>query len=372
MRFDDWMHQCLYHPEHGYYSDPSRRRTGRDGDFITSVSVGAMFGCALALAFVPVWEACGRPEEFWLIEYGAEDGRLAADILASLEAMGGTDFAHAVRYGIVEPAPAKREGQRQALEKSGFGERAEWLEADAAPKPVGVVFGNEVFDAQPVRLVERGPDGWEECCVALAGEIGFAWALCPIEASSEAGRFPARLGGDYSQGYRAELRTRDAELLESMAARLERGLVLAIDYGYPEAELYRPARTAGTLQCYSGHQKSGDPLADPGRQDISAHVNFSQLAREGERLGLNPVAWLTQEKTMAGLLGAFGQHPDVPRLLEGASDPAKATRQFHALLHPELLGSQFHWLWMTKNVSLPISEMNALTFARDSQLHALF
>jgi len=371
------MQQCLYHPEHGYYSDPTRTRTGRGGDFFTSVSVGEMFGRALALAFVPVWEAAGKPEEFWLFEFGAEDGQLAVDILQAAEFVGGAGYMQAIRYGIVEPVKTKRAAQWERLEKSGLGEKAEWLEVDQPLRKYGVVFGNEVFDAQPVRLVEYTGTGWQEQ-VIVADEAGLpCWRLDQIRGSHEladpiAGT-PLHHQENYLFGHRAELRTTDETLLKKMAMLIESGAVLAIDYGYQAEELYSPARTAGTLQCFHRHQKNNDPLAAPGEQDITAHVDFSLLAREGKKHGLDPIAWLTQEKAIAGLLtvpGAGG--PDTPRLLEGMADPAKAMRQLQSLMHPEMLGAKFKWLWMTKNLELAPEKMPALKFARPGDLNALF
>lgn len=368
MGFDRWMAACLYDAEHGYYANPARQRTGRKGDFFTSVSVGPIFGRALALAFASVWEQAGRPEEFWLVEYGAEDGQLAVDMLALLQTVGGAEFAAAVRYGIVETIAAKQAVQRKKLSETGFVDKIEWL-GEGETKPVGVVFGNEVVDAQPVQLVERTAEGWAQRLVGLNRQGGFVWRT---QANLDIGRGPLAAVENYPVGYQAELRiSADLELLNGMASRVERGAVLLVDYGFAEQELYSLSRPGGTLQCYRHHQRSDDPLAHPGEQDISAHVNFSLLAQAGQALGLKPVAWVDQQRSLAGLLTAHRGDPDKPTLLAGLDDPARGRRQLQTLMHPESLGAKFHWLWLAKGADMVSNATPALAFASPGDLAAL-
>lgn len=368
MPFDQWMAACLYDDDLGYYMQPDRQRTGRGGDFFTSVSIGSLFGRALALAFFGIWEQTGRPKEFWLIELGAEDGQLAVDILSSLEAVAGTEFAAAVRYGIMEfELSAKVEVQQTKLAKQGLAEKVTWLEAGEV-KEVGVVFGNEVVDAQPVKLLERTDLGWQERLVELDSTGAFVWKN--LNSMSFIGGPLADLA-NFPVGYVTEVRIKDDTLLQAMAARIERGAVLLMDYGFPESELYSLARPAGTLQCYHQHRKSNDPLAFPGEQDISCHVNFSHLVRLGQELGLEPLAWVDQQRSLAGLLTAHAGNPDEPTLLRGLADQARGLRQLQTLMHPEALGAKFHWLWQSKGLTLDPAALPALTFASPRDLQTL-
>ena len=193
-----FMHQALYHPEHGYYSS-GRCAIGRRGDYFTNVSVGPIFGQLLAAQFAEIWERLGRIDNFVLVEQGAHDGDLARDVLQSTRKRW-PDFFAALRYRIIEPFPILQERQRQTLEGralsrpgttrrsslQSFRDRIEWCASIDALEPfTGVHFSNELLDAAPVHLIvsvktKTGSTDWLEKFVTLNGDE-FAFLHQPIE-----------------------------------------------------------------------------------------------------------------------------------------------------------------------------------------------
>jgi len=333
--FPEFMAAALYDPEVGYYAAGSSQ-VGRGGDFFTSVSVGRLFGELLARRFAAWWRADGTPRPWRIVECGAHDGTLAADVL---EALGRHEPAamEQLEYVIPEPLPALRDAQAKTL--------ARWpgtvrLATDAAeignPMP-GIVFGNEVLDALPFHLVEWR-DAWHECRVAAAPAGGFTWAEpVPVAADGRLAEVLRPLGRGFPMGYRAEVRTCFQDFLAPLAAAVSRGLMVWIDYGFARPELYHPARTGGTLRTFSKHRAGEDPLASPGEADITAHVDFTAVAEVSAALGCPPVRFRSQGHWLTEAARGWLAEQ------EGAVD-AKLLRQFQSLTHPGHLGARFHVL----------------------------
>ena len=153
MRFSRFMELALYDPAEGYYAS-GKAVVGRDGDFFTNISLGPVFGEILATQFLEMWEILGRPGDFTLVEQGANDGRLAADVL---DGLAGTPLAES-RLIIIEPFAPLREKQQARL----AGRRVEWVEApEHLPNFTGVHFSNELFDALPFEIVKYRAGRWE-------------------------------------------------------------------------------------------------------------------------------------------------------------------------------------------------------------------
>jgi SAM-dependent MidA family methyltransferase len=348
MRFDRFMQLALYHPEHGYYAKP--RAIGRTGDFYTSVSVGPLFGRLLARQFRQMAELLGE-EEFWLVEQGAHDGQLARDILEEYRRLPKSNVRW--RYLIVEPSPAARKAQ--ALLLSDFGE-VQWLERledFEGEKPAGVYFSNELVDALPVRLIERAASEWCERCVDLEGEESFAWVVVPITDNEVRDAIRERLLSEVV-GYQTEIHLAARSWIRGVTGFLRRGYLVTIDYGYPAAVYDAPFRHAGTLSCYREHHRGSDVLADPGEQDITAHVEFTPLARVGEEAGWPTLGLVDQQRFLTGIVE---REPDAM-----SSEDARA---FQTLTHPEHLGSRFQVLVQAKDAP---AELAGLRFARGGQL----
>lgn len=332
MPFSRFMELALYDPAEGYYAS-GKAGVGRDGDFFTNISLGPVFGGILAAQFLEMWEILGRPGGFTLVEQGANDGNLAADVLAGLA---GTPLAEA-RLILIEPFAALRKKQQARL----AGRRVEWVEApEDLPPFTGVHFSNELFDALPFEIIKSRADRWEFQRVQF---LDGAFRLEPGEVLDLDWSAPA-------EGFVSELRTGQRELLASLSSRLQHGFLLAIDYGMTREELLAPHRSSGTLACYAAHQRDDDPFQFIGEKDITAHVDFTALAADLRGCGFEPSGYTDQHHFLVGaaerlLLSLDGQ-PPTPATL-------KKLRSLRTLLHPETMGVQFKVLLASKGVSAP-------------------
>lgn len=336
--FADFMAAALYHPEAGYYARGTGQ-VGRGGDFFTSVSVGELFGGLLARRFLGWWLEAGSPASWRIIEGGAHDGTLAHDVLTALRGLSPEAF-HSLEYAIPEPLARLRAAQQQKL--AGFHDRVRVLEGvgPLAGRPLpGIVFGNEVIDALPCQVVEWRNGGWCLCRVGHRPGQGFHWVVVESPMNAGLARALARLGGDFPDGYRTEIRRQEVLVgfLEPLLAALDCGLMIWVDYGFARPEYHHPARTEGTLRAYARHRVAGDPLRNPGMADLTAHVEFTGLAEAAGALGARPLAFRDQAAWLTGLAR--------PWLLEMENRPdPKAIRQFQTLTHPGQLGARFHVL----------------------------
>lgn len=334
--FARFMELALYDPGDGYYAS-GRVRIGKQGDFFTNVSVGAFFGRLLAGQFVEVWDRLGKPDDFTVVEQGAHDGTLAADVLEALQELLPGGF----RYLIVEPTPFWRAEQEKTLGR--FGDRVGWV-ADVSALPVfrGVHFSNELVDALPFHLLQSQGEGWKELMVVRSGD-GFSF-----EAANTAAIPPAL--PERPEGFLLEVRPAASAWLAAVADRLEAGMILVIDYGYTRENLWADHRTRGTFSCYSGHRRDDDVLSDPGAKDITSHVDFTQLAGDAAGFGLAVEGFADQHHYLVGASETY------LRALEGAApagDSRKALRNLQTLIHPESMGRQFHYLGLVKNLPAP-------------------
>jgi SAM-dependent MidA family methyltransferase len=274
--FDRYMALALYAPQLGYYANASRKfgaMPASGSDFVTAPEMTPLFGQALA---VPVAEAMRQTGTHEVWEFGAGSGALAAHLLGEL----GSQVA---RYTIVELSASLRERQQQALAQ--FAPRVHW--ASELPQRIeGVVVGNEVLDAMPVKLLVRKSGVWHERGVVVQGEA-FAWEDRPTDL-----RPPVEIAGAHD--YLTEIHPQAQAFIRTLADRLERGAAFFLDYGFPDSEYYHPQRHMGTLMCHRGHLADTDPLADPGQKDITAHVDFSGIALAAQEAGLPTLGFASQ------------------------------------------------------------------------------
>jgi SAM-dependent MidA family methyltransferase len=337
MRFDRIMARALFDPEYGYYAS-GRARIGRAGDFYTSVSVGRAFGRVLAEQFAEIWERLGRPEKFDLVEQGANDGRLAADVLDALRERHPACLA-ALRVTLVEPFPRLAARQRETLAAWSC---VRWISSLDELAPItGVHFTNEYADALPVRLFVRRGNAWLERHVTVQ-EGALAFLDLP------ATELPNELPETAPEGYLAETRPEAKGWIAAVASRLERGVMLVVDYGFPRAQLHAPWRTAGTLSCYRDHRRDDDPLDSPGEKDLTAHVDFTALAEAGLGAGLELAGFTDQYHFLVGagtpwLLDLEKAAPSTQRNAD--------LRALKSLLHPETMGTQFKYLALARGIA---------------------
>jgi len=319
MPWERFMGEALYHPDLGYYAR-GKVRTGRKGDFFTNVSVGAMYGRLLALDLEQRWERLGRPARFTVVEQGANDGLLARDLLAAAAGA----FREVLQYVIVEPFAALETLQREALKTVPS---VRWYKSLATvPAWTGAHLSNELIDAFPVRRVVFRSDRWWECGVDWQNGT-LAWCDLPLQG------VPPQAAG--SEGFITEVRNHDAPWLRDVLERMERGWVLAVDYGMEREAYYDDSRNEGTLRAYRNHSVSKDLLAAPGEQDLTAHVE-----------------WTTLREVVGSSASMQDQHrflmAQAERLFAKGNLDAAARRQFMTLIHPEMMGRAFQVLEVEK------------------------
>ncbi|NMG07663.1 class I SAM-dependent methyltransferase [Brasilonema sp. UFV-L1] len=317
--FAEYMDIVLYNPELGYYSTKALN-LGKKGDFFTSVHLGPDFGELLAVQFLQMWEILEQPIPFSLVEMGAGQGLLALDILKYIQQKS-PEFLNALDYVIVEKSSVLRQEQQQRLQE--FSVR--WLNLEEIPSQsiTGCFFSNELVDALPVHQFVLEQGRLQEiyvttsCLESLETEDDEHFADKRPSAhrtQEDSGNFAFQevtgepsthrlveyfdLVGikisDYPDGYRSEVNLAALDWLGFVANCLQRGYVLTIDYGYSASRYYNPRRSQGTLQCYYNHQRHNDPYINIGKQDITAHVDFTALERWGERCGLDKVGFIEQ------------------------------------------------------------------------------
>jgi SAM-dependent MidA family methyltransferase len=313
MPFDDFMAEALYAPGLGYYSGGRRIfGLGPEGgsDFVTAPELSPFFGRALAVQVREALTACGSERVY---EFGAGTGALAEQLLEALDADDADDngmLRVSVDYTIVELSADLRERQQARLAR--FAPRVQWL--DAWPGTIeGVVVGNEVLDAMPVKLLHRTDGRWHERGVvdladpvsaarasdrADDGSRRFAFADLdlPFSLEGETQAAAALMDGFFIDGSVTEIHPIAESFVASLADRLQRGVALLVDYGFPEHEYYHPQRLGGTLMCHQAHQADGDPLVAIGAKDITAHVNFSGIALAAQEAGLTVLGYTSQAR----------------------------------------------------------------------------
>jgi SAM-dependent MidA family methyltransferase len=281
--FDQFMALALYAPQLGYYANDSRKFglmpagvKGGGSDFVTAPELSPRFGLALGRQVAQALQALqgSGTAEVW--EFGAGSGALALQLLDTLGPL-------VERYTIVDLSGSLRERQRERL--AAHAGKVQWV-SELSEKMRGVVVGNEVLDAMPVKLLNRLGAVWHERGVVLH-EGRFTYADQPTEL-----RPPLEIPGTHD--YLTEIHPQAEGFVGTLADRLETGAVFLLDYGFPEHEYYHPQRSMGTLMCHRGHLADADALADVGSKDITAHVNFTGIALAGQAAGL-PVAGYTSQ-----------------------------------------------------------------------------
>jgi len=359
-----FMDLALYNPACGYYAT-SPRRSGRRGDFVTSVDVGSLFGDLLEiqiaemadmLAEAPAAKAeAFRPDarrqrpaapDFDLVEAGAGSGTLSSDILRAARQRNPALYAR-TRLHLVETSPAARAAQRETL-----GDLAERLASsgDQVPAFDGVLVANELLDALPVHQVVMRESGLKEIYVASRdGQLGTIEGPPSSQALAE---YLDRLGVRLEPGWRAEIGLRAVSWVHNAARRLGRGFLIFLDYGHSARELYSVTHSQGTLTTFDRHVASDPALAStpawlrrPGQQDITAHVDFTSVEQAAHEEGLVTLGFLDQTYFLMGLF-----QPDLePGLLATDSD----RRAFKTLTMPGGLGSTHKVLVLGKNIGTP-------------------
>ncbi len=332
--FARYMEIVLHEPGLGYYAG-SAQKLGPRGDFVTAPELGSLFGRTLArqIAELPFRE---------ILELGAGSGALADTLLGR----GSFD------YRVLETS-----GDLRSRQQARLGARAKWLER--LPERIrGVVLANEVVDAMPVHAVAWRAEGIMERGVSLA-EDRLAWSERPACGAL----LEAAKAMDVPVPYESEIGLVARAWMRELAARLEQGVILVIDYGFPRHEYYHPQRDAGTLMCHYRHTAHADPFAHPGEEDVTAHVDFTALAEAAADAGLDVLGYATQAQFLVncGITDVLAE-ANVDNALHYAPLAAEAQK----LLSPSEMGELFKVLAVGRGVARPL-----LGFARGDRLATL-
>ncbi len=356
--FAEFMDLALYHSQYGYYATRALN-IGTRGDFFTAPHLASDFGELLAEQCVQLWETMQHPSPFTLVEMGAGQGLLAADMLRHLHQRF-PEFCEGLEYIIVERAvPLIAEQQRQLRSLIEQGLNIRWQHWDEIPSNsiVGCCFSNELVDAFPVHQVVLKSGQWHEVYVTIDDEtvdpdqgspqttvaspdlanpqsspipeLHFKEILGPLSTPRLADYFDLT-GIDFSspaypEGYRTEVNLAALDWLSTIADRIHQGFLLTIDYGHTSDRYYHPTRHQGTLQCYYQHAHHSDPYQHLGDQDITAHVDFTTLQRWGDRHQLTTLGF-TQQGLFLLALG-LGD-----RIAVLSQEPAPTPQAIHATL----------------------------------------
>lgn len=345
--FDEFMALALYAPGWGYYTG-GRRKFGpmpqSGSDFVTAPELSPHFGRALGRQIAQALQATGT-DEVW--EFGAGTGALAEQVLQALDRQGVT----CRRYVIVDLSGSLQARQQQQL--AAWGERVQWRQA-LPERLAGVVIGNEVLDAMPVKLLARKGSLWHERGVVLEGrELRFEDRLTPL-------RPPVDLAGTHD--YLTEIHPQAEAFIGTLADRLQEGAAFFVDYGFPEGEYFHPQRHMGTLMCHQGHQSDDNPLVHVGEKDITAHINFTGIAMAGQDAGLQVLGYTSQ----AHFLMNCG-------LLEGMADAPLAERvMLQKLINEHEMGELFKVIgFAADRPARPYDGWQALGFDAGDRSHTL-
>ncbi|WP_114815113.1 class I SAM-dependent methyltransferase [Paraburkholderia kururiensis] len=387
--FNRYMERALYAPGLGYYSGGAIKfgRRAEDGsDFVTAPELSPLFAATLAR---PIAEALAASGTQHVMEFGAGTGKLAAGLLNALAALDATFET----YSIVELSGELRERQRETIEAEApaLANRVRWL--DALPEHFeGVVVGNEVLDAMPVRLFVRmdhgagavahdsrresapalnghtinghGANGagavWYERGVTVSADGRLTFADRPLASPADA----ALLAGiDADSGYVAETHEAALAFTRTVCSMLTRGAAFFIDYGFPRHEYYHAQRAEGTLMCHYRHRAHGDPFLYPGLTDITAHVEFTGIAEAGVEAGADLLGYTSQARFLmnAGITDALAaiDPQDIEHFLPAANAVQK-------LLSEAEMGELFKVIAFSRGIGETLT-----AFSRGDRSHTL-
>jgi SAM-dependent MidA family methyltransferase len=358
--FDAWMRLALYAPGLGYYS-AGATKLGGNGDFVTAPEISSLFSRCLARQCADVLRVTGGE----ILELGAGSGRMAADVLTELAAIDSLPE----RYSILEVSAdlAERQRARVAELPRELASRVQWL--DRWPERVmrGVILANEVLDAMPVErfILRHRPEGLDVRAlgVGLSGD-GFEWReTSPTpELMHAVADIVEALPLPLPDGYVSEVCLAFQPWMASLAAQLETGVALLIDYGLPRAHLYHPDRTTGTLRCHFRHRAHSDPFINVGLQDITAWVDFTRVAESADSAGLEVLGFASQAAFLIGA-GIESLLSTEMQLADDTKKQAQLAGEARRLLLPGEMGEIFKVIALGRGYESPLTGFNTQTLA---------
>jgi len=347
--FAELMQRALYTPQLGYYSSPLRK-FGKFGDFVTAPEISPLFSQCLARQCQQVLSHLGQGV---ILEFGAGSGMMAAELLKELQQL---DSLPSV-YWIVELSADLQQQQYQTLQQHvpELLNQIQWLDKLPEQPFAGIILANEVLDAMPVERF-RVVDGQIQQCYVEVVDNQLNYQFAPGE--TELQQAVQALPGHFPDGYESEINLALPAWIQALAAMLDTGLILLIDYGFPQREYYHVQRDQGTLMCHYQHQSHPDPLILLGLQDITAHIDFTAVAQAAVAANLEVAGYTSQANFLlaTGLLEKLSSYsPNDPQFF-------RLSQQVKLLTLPSEMGELFKAMALTANLDLPL-----LGFSRDER-----
>lgn len=336
--FVEFMQLALYAPGEGYYSS-GLPKMGRQGDFVTAPELTPLFGKTLAQQCQPLLLALKSPV---LLEFGAGTGKLCVDILSHLETLNCLPTA----YYILEVSASLRHSQQALVQEKipHLATKVQWLDSWPQEPLCGIILANEVLDAMPVHRFMKTQDGLMESYVSLDQnqQLTELWKPCQNQRLLT---YVNRHLPNEVVPYLSEVNLLLEDWLLGLYQALDQGLVFLIDYGFPRQEYYHPDRNQGTLMCHYQHHSHPHPLLHPGNQDITAHVDFTQVAEAGHQAGFHVAGYTNLASfLLANGLLAFLQE------MESEAMIVQAKQAIKTLTHPNEMGELFKVLALSKGM----------------------
>ena len=340
--FSTFMQMALYQPGLGYYQN-NLHKFGEKGDFVTAPEMGANFAKCLANSVRDYLSS--NSDKLNLLEVGAGSGILAADLLDKLESLS----ALPNQYFILETSAELKAQQQKLLQdrQKNYFKNIEWI-SELPQNFHGIILANEVIDAIPCERIVKSNNHWIRMGVSFKNGKFEDCLLDKVDIAD----LPEELkingdSGEYPEGYRTEYRPLAKGWINALSSSLEQGAILLVDYGYAETELYHPQRTTGSLTCFIKHHSHSEPYKYVGLQDITAHVDFTQIARNADEYSLEVEGFTTQ----AGFLLENGITESSERLAEQETDEQRYQRsqELQKLLMPGQMGEVIKVMLLGKN-----------------------
>ena len=343
--FAEYMQQVLYAPALGYYA-AGNRKFGKEGDFITAPEISPLFSQCLALQ---IKQILAQLQEGVILEFGAGSGKMALEIMRTLAAQNSLPTA----YYILEISAELQQRQRQFIQQNApeLFSYFNWLTALPDIPIKGVIIANEVLDAMPCHRFCLQNNTIQEYYVTCKNDE-LSWCLDQPSTAELTAKI-TELNLCPTTNYTSEINLIHPAWIHSVSDCLQQGLILLIDYGYPQAEFYHPLRNTGTLKCFFRHHQHEDPLILTGIQDITAHVNFTAIAHAAIAADLEVKGYLNQ--------ASFLINCGIERLLtkiENERDYINAVQQIKKLTLPTEMGELFKVMALSRRIDFGLLGFN--------------
>jgi len=350
--FAEFMETALYHPVYGYYSSINNP-IGREGDFYTSPHVHKAFGSVIGNFIIKSFNFMDE-EGLSIIELGAGRGILALDILNHIKTNNPKQYARTNYYLVEQSNDSRNESKKILVDHL---EKVRWFStlSEIDNKNIsGVIISNELFDALPFHRLKITNGNLSESYTTL-DDHGNLSDITDNPSCKELTDYFNKIDMDFAEDQEFEISLKARTLLNEIDRVLRKGFILTIDYGYLAQELFNPERMKGTFKCIHKHTINETPYINIGQQDITAHVDFSNLIRAGESLNIKKVKYTTQGQFLIdwGILDLIGNDLEENDKLKNSS--AKDIQAMKSLFLPELMGDKFKVLVQEKNLSEKIN-----------------